>query len=220
MFSLNQAEDSLDDDFHHCSVHCFIWHVYRELFSMCKISKLNIAVVLMWICDDSNSLNVIYHVRQVHETFGPNWFPVWQIPHIMYLKLVQLYFKLLSDLHLERHLVIYLFVYMCCTCVCGFFFFFCVVLSSPLTKIATCSLLVPMRFLTSQTKVVLTASSTFSTFRSLSVICTVSGIAPDILQGRQNVYHEIGEKDKIKERLDCGFRAEQLDRCTEMSCTV
>lgn len=56
---------------------------------------------------------------------------------------------------------------------------------SPLTKAVTWSLPVPIRFLTSQTNVVLTASSTFSTFRSLPVTCTVSGISPVILQGPQ-----------------------------------
>lgn len=56
---------------------------------------------------------------------------------------------------------------------------------SPLTRAVTWSLPVPMRFRTSQTNVVLTASSTFRTFSSFPEITTVSGFSPDILQGPQ-----------------------------------
>lgn len=67
--------------------------------------------------------------------------------------------------------------------VCGCFLSF----NSPLTMAVTWSLPIPMRFLTSQTKVVLTASSTFSIFSSLPVTCTVSAISPDILQGHKRI---------------------------------
>ena len=52
----------------------------------------------------------------------------------------------------------------------------------PLTRAVTCSLPVPRRFLTSQMKVVLTASSTFSTVSLFSLRTTVSGISPVRLQ--------------------------------------
>lgn len=57
---------------------------------------------------------------------------------------------------------------------------------SPLTMGVIWSLPIPIWFLTSQTKVVLTESSTFSTLSSCSFFSTVSGKTPDILQGVAN----------------------------------
>lgn len=83
-------------------------------------------------------------------------------------------------------------VYMLCGCVFVFVYMCWVVSSfvsfySPLTMAVTWSLPTPIRFLTSQTKVVFTASSTFSTFSSLPLICTVSGISPERLQGHKHI---------------------------------
>lgn len=66
--------------------------------------------------------------------------------------------------------------------------------SSPLTLIVTCSLVAPMLFLTSHTKVVLTELSTFNTLSSFSLICTVSGISPVILWGNEQI--NVGKKRK------------------------
>ena len=75
------------------------------------------------------------------------------------------------------------FVFVCtCWVVCLFVSF-----NSPLTMTVTWSLPTPIRFLTSQTKVVFTASSTFSTFSSLPLICTVSGISPERLQRHEHI---------------------------------
>lgn len=94
---------------------------------------------------------------------------------------------------------IYLFIYLFVVHVLCCVLFLCPS-NSPLTMAVTWSLLVPMRFLTSQTKVVLTASSTFSTFSSLPVICTVSGSSPDILQRHKYICHEMEEKQEKKKR--------------------
>lgn len=74
--------------------------------------------------------------------------------------------------------------------VCSFFsvhMLWCVSFNSPLIIAVTWSLLMPMLFLTSQTKVVLTLSSTFSTLSSLPEICTVSGMSPDMLWGHEHI---------------------------------
>ena len=70
---------------------------------------------------------------------------------------------------------------------------------SPMTAVVTWCLLTPSRFFTSQTKVVFTASSTFRTISLLALICTVSGIGPDMLcvGGRGGVRErEREERDK------------------------
>lgn len=121
---------------------------------------------------------------------------------------------MLSDLHLED-----------CLCIYFIFILFRVHLlrrvrvgsfNSPLTMAVTWSLPVPMRFLTSQTKVVLTASSTFSTFSSFCVICTVSGISPDILQGHEHI------SMRNKKSVWLSAQGEHWDRCTftETCCIV
>lgn len=92
-------------------------------------------------------------------------------------------FTTLRDLNLEEGLCTS--CSLVCLGVCG-----CSLsVHSPLTMAVTWSLPVPMRFLTSQTKVVLTASSTFSIFSTLSAICTVSGSSPDMLQEHRDGKH-------------------------------
>lgn len=82
---------------------------------------------------------------------------------------------------------------LACTC-CDVCF------NSPLIVAVTWSLLMPMLFLTSQTKVVLTLSSTFSTLSSLPEICTESGTSPDMLRGHEHIWRKKKrERDKQKE---------------------
>lgn len=91
---------------------------------------------------------------------------------------------------------VFVFVYMCWV-VCSFVSF-----NSPLTMAVTWSLPTPIRFLTSQTKVVFTASSTFSTFSSLPLICTVSGISPERLQGHEHNWHvKEGKRARNEKRI-------------------
>lgn len=88
---------------------------------------------------------------------------------------------------------------------------------SPLTMGVIWSLPIPIWFLTSQTKVVLTESSTFSTLSSCSFLSTVSGKTPDILQGggkRRGVVKKV-EKWTNDNRMTKANRAPQCAMSSE-----
>lgn len=72
---------------------------------------------------------------------------------------------------------------------------------SPMTTVVIWLLLVPCLFLTSQTKVVLTALSTFFTVSLLSSTITVSGSDPDILDRKERIFSDPArDKEIIKQR--------------------
>lgn len=71
----------------------------------------------------------------------------------------------------------------------------------PMTKVVIRSLLAPCLFLTSQTKVVLTALSTFFTVSLLSSTDTVSGSDPDILDRKERIFSDLArDKEMIEQK--------------------
>lgn len=93
-------------------------------------------------------------------------------------------------------------------------------LNSPLTRTATCSRTVPMRFTTSQTKVVLTVSSTFGTLSTLSVCRTVAGRSPVKLEEHEHILMwEKKKGEKARKKINLTLCTERRT-FTEMCCIV
>lgn len=69
-------------------------------------------------------------------------------------------------------------------------------MDSPTTNVVIWLLLAPCLFLTSQTKVVLTALSTFFTISLLSSTVTVSGSDPDNLDGKERIFSDLAQYNR------------------------